>query len=272
MRNLEILSGMKLSSRLSRSAYDALTDVSKESTDLLTNALKRSDVPEIVRFLGNVSAGFLSRLGLAYLKHILKIEDSGEKLAKDVSKLVSSPLATGMEQLHLAGELEPRPGTEETSEEFRHRQERYRDALRSLDQARQLATPEEVPSIDLLRGLASLHLSGAQAEARIHLNSYVEFCESSSLILEERINTLSETLARNELQLNKMPTYKGGRGGGGLVGMDIALSIAKRAELINRVASMKQEIAATESERYELLVSSSVIKSVAASKSDTAVI
>jgi hypothetical protein len=60
--------------------------------------------------------------------------------------------------------------------------------FRSLDHARHLASGEDIPSIDLLRGLASLRIPGAQAEARVHLNSYAEFCERSSKALQERLN------------------------------------------------------------------------------------
>ena len=97
---------MKLSSRLSKATYDALTDIAREGGDHLRDELKHSGVPEVIQFLGNVSTGFFSKLGLTCLKHILKIEDSGEKLAKDVSKLVCAPFGTGLEQLHIAAGLE----------------------------------------------------------------------------------------------------------------------------------------------------------------------
>ena len=253
---------MKLSSRLSKTAYDALTDVAKESEDHLRDELKHSGASKVIQFIGNLSTGFLSKLALTCLRHILKIEDSGEKLAKDVSKLVSAPLGEGMEQLHIAASLEPPIDKKEKPEEARHRQERYRDALRSLDQARQLASQEEIPPIDLLRGLACLRLPGAQAEARLHLDSYAEFCEQLSRVLLERADVLSSRLARDEKDLRNIPVYRGGLGGGGLVGMDIALSITKRAELVRRVESTKREISSAIAESQELLISSAVIRSI----------
>jgi hypothetical protein len=73
---------------------------------------------------------------------------------------------------------------------------------------------------------------------------------------------LSSRLANAQKDLEKIPVYRGGRGGGGLVGMEIAQPITERAELVQRVEGMKQEIAAAITESRDLLISSAVIRSV----------
>src|SRR5208283_1554602 len=113
------------------------------------------------------SGSFLYEFAMICIKSLLATEQTNELIKKQLSKLITEPLSTGLEQLSLAETLKPKSQAERDHQIFR-----YKQALENLDRALSLCQPEERPFIILLRALAAMRLPGGSPESRIHLEEF----------------------------------------------------------------------------------------------------
>src|SRR5215471_11273424 len=171
---------------VSRLTTDALLKATESSLDIAQEKIFAIPAKEVAALLASAFAGkFATDLVIACLRAIIA-EDKTSLLVKLTEKLVKNPLRTGMDVLTVAMNLEPSDGVVETEEQRKHREERYRDALRCFDSAFQNADDSDKPAIDFLRGLATMRIPGARGEAALHFSAFRQSCGVKATTLRQQ--------------------------------------------------------------------------------------
>ena len=191
------------------SALKTVEEILKAKTETLTALMKRVMPGLAATLLSTFSAQFgLVCLGALVDKH------QNARILEQLDKLVAAPLQTGLLQLRMALDLETHSG-QESLEEKNHRNCRYQDALRKLDEALALAkNEEEKATIHLMRAIAWSRITGAHKEARLHAVAFASVCESLAEKSLQGASSQELSAARNERSAAAIP-FDGGMGGGG---------------------------------------------------------
>jgi hypothetical protein len=217
--------------------------LSVKKTELLSKATS-----EIMQIFARASGNFIIEVSLAFLKIILESKDSMRVIEREVKKLVSEPLRTGIEQLKIAGVLNSK-----TKAQNQHKISRYRQALDNFDSALSLAEENEKPFINLLRGLVSVNIPGAEEEAVIHLRNFQVACQkiaehvSSVASLEEK-NALEEERDAEAIKVQISPGV-----GGGLIGMARAEPLIQKAHLLHEADKRRKKVESLKFTRDQIL-------------------
>ncbi|MGZ7077079.1 MAG: hypothetical protein ACXVJL_13860 [Candidatus Angelobacter sp.] len=229
---------------------DELMDTSaKICEDALVGAAKKTldtTKGDLAQFLSSVlpgiSAVLASNLAIEVVNGVLNLLISrkhASEVERSLKKLLANPMRTGTDQLRIALQLESQDHVP-TAEEKGYRADRFRDALRSFDQALSNASDAEKGPIHLYRAMTSLRIPGGEPEATIHLSRFSDSCKSRAELLEMEAAT-EESRAKSDAQ--EAEGVKGGSAGlgGGFVGMDQSQMVLKKRALEQSAAEHQQK-------------------------------
>jgi hypothetical protein len=216
------------------SALKTTEEILKARTETLTDLMKRVMPGLAASLLSTFSAQFaLACLAALADKH------RNERILEQLDKLVSAPLQTGLLQLRMAIELET--NAPESPDEKNHRNSRYQDALRKLDEALTLAKDDEQKAtIHLMRAIASSRITGAHKEAKLHAVAFASVCESLAANSDLSASSQDASADRNEKLAAAIPFDGGMGGGGGAVGWSMAADKIKKRQLEYMARSERQ--------------------------------
>jgi hypothetical protein len=236
-------------------ALKTAEDVLKEKGTNLATLVARVMSPVAASLLTAFSAQF----ALLCLQALTN-ERRSEEMLQHLSKLVAGPLNTGLLQLRTALVLEVN-ADQETPEQKSHKNSRYRDALRSFDEALALAQDEEKAALHLCRAFVSTRIPGAEMEARLHVSEFAAACEDLAEALIRKASAEDAAASRIEASTTKIAVDRGMGGGGGLVGMSMAADKLKKSQLestarTQRATAESLRIQAKELKETSVLVSS----------------
>ena len=178
---------------LSTSANSVLKTTGAEWASVAKEVLKHAALSVIAKFLGEFGEQFVGML--------LKLDRSDAVLKRLISSLVEAPLRTGMDQLELAQKL---PDLDPTHRNYR--EERFRNALTSLDQALSLAKDAERPLVEFLRGVAALNIRGGEPEAVAHFLEYKNACRQERAAAEAMAAHEHALAEESDRSLSRMPS------------------------------------------------------------------
>jgi hypothetical protein len=237
-------------------ALKTAEDVLKEKSTNVANLLVRVMSPLAASLLSAFSAQF----AIICLRALTN-EHQSEKTLKQVNKLVAAPLNTGLVQLRTALMLEV-DASQENREQETHKISRYRDALRSFDEALALAQDEEKAAVHLYRAFVSTRIPGAETEARLHGSEFATACENLSEALIQKASAEDYAANRSESSAAKIVVERGMGGGGGLVGMSMAADKLKKSQLDSSARTHKVAAENLRSEAQELTECSVLVLSL----------
>jgi hypothetical protein len=170
--------------------------------------------------LPGISSILAANFVLEAVGRILTSLVSKEQLSevqRSLNTLLASPMRTGIDQLRIA--LQISAAVSKTDAEKEYIADRFRDALRSFDQALSQSSDLEKGPIHLYRAMASLRIPGGEPEATIHLKRFAESCITRAEFLERKAD-LQEFMAADSNKKAAAIQVVRSRGGGGLIGMD----------------------------------------------------
>src|SRR5689334_14628322 len=132
---------------------DALVGAAKKTLDTT-----RGDLAQFLSsVLPGISAVLASNLAIEVVNGVLNLLISrkhASEVERSLKKLLANPMRTGTDQLRIALQLESQDHVP-TAEEKGYRADRFRDALRSFDQALSNASDAEKGPIHLYRAMTS---------------------------------------------------------------------------------------------------------------------
>lgn len=209
-----------------RRAFEEAASTWLESRGEKLEALLSSKLPTI---LASASGLFAVQFSLAVLRQLLHPEDTERKMRLQMARLIGAPAKTALEQFRIASGLRPI-----NDDESAHRESRFRECLGNLDLALSVADSEDVPVINLLRGVCALHIRGGSGEARQHLIAYAADCRGQGDISRREAALHRARASEYKAEADRIRTDPGPGVGGGLVGMAVAEPRIRKAALLER--------------------------------------
>lgn len=212
-----------LISRATRSAFEEIATVwlktaNKEISSFLT--------PWLPNFLAIASGDFVVEFTAIFLKTFFNPGTQLHDIDAKLIKLINEPLKTAIEQFEIASQLCPK-----NEIDLQYREKRLRDCLGNLDRACSIAEQEEIPLINLLRGLCTIQVTGGQQEAIIHLEKFRSACADIIQSLGDKVAMHERDAEQNNVEAEKISVPSGLGAGGGLAGLDLAEIRMRKASL-----------------------------------------
>jgi hypothetical protein len=143
---------------------EALISAAQETVKISSDEVFSLSAAGLLVLFGHFASAFSTHFVFACLKALMTPKHATDRGIQFLQRLVRNPMATGINVLKIALELESNLGATPSDGDREYVIERFRNARSSFDNAAQNAEENEKAAISLYRGLTSMKIPGGRHE------------------------------------------------------------------------------------------------------------
>jgi len=232
-RQWQAMKSRALLDEAASASEEALISAVQETVKISSAEVSSLTATSLVVLFGHFASAFSTHFVFACLKVLITPRHASERSVQFLQRLIRNPMATGIDILRIAMDLESKLGVTPTPEEREYVVERYRNARSSFDFAAQNADENEKAAISLYRGLTSTKIPGGHREALRHFRDFANRCSVSAVKTRQPIDEkLKKAKGLREKASRILVEHVRGLGAGTFLAMGAYEDLVQRAGYI----------------------------------------